>query len=158
MYRIGSSSDIHALVNDRVLILGGVIVDKTIGCQAHSDGDVLIHAIVEALLGAMGLGDLGEHFSDKDPRYKDISSTYFIGVIKDLLNEKGYVIVNIDTSIILENIRLESYKKAIRDNLASWLEIPSDAINIKAGTNEKMDAIGRGEAIMATATVLIRKR
>ncbi len=158
MYRIGSSSDIHRLAKGRKLTLGGIHIESEVGMIAHSDGDVLIHAIVEAILGALGLGDLGTHFSDKDPRYQGIDSTHFIEVALALLQQSHYEIVNIDTLIILEKIRLEPYKENIRNNLAQHLHIAPKDINIKAATNEQIDALGKGEAILANAVVLLRKK
>lgn len=155
--RIGSSIDIHRLVENKKLILGGVEVPSSKGCLAHSDGDVLIHAIVDALIGALGLGDIGEHFSDKDPKYQNISSTYFLKEVKKMLEKEGYEILNIDSLIILETPKLKEYKNKMKENIAKILEIDSSKINVKAGTNEGIGEIGRGEAIEAYATVLIRK-
>lgn len=155
--RIGSSIDIHRLVENKKLILGGVEVPSSKGCLAHSDGDVLIHAIVDALIGALGLGDIGEHFSDKDPKYQNISSTYFLKEVKKMLEKEGYEILNIDSLIILETPRLKDYKNKMKENIAKILEIDSSKVNVKAGTNEGIGEIGRGEAIEAYATVLIRK-
>lgn len=157
MYRIGSAMDIHALVEGKVLRLGGVEVCSYLGALAHSDGDVLIHAVAEAIIGAMGLGDLGSHFPDSDPRFKDIDSSYFLFEVKKMMQRNHYQIVNIDTLIQLEEIRLEPYKKQIQEQLALYLDIAKENINIKAGTNEKMDAVGQGRAIMAQAVVLLRK-
>lgn len=157
MYRIGSSIDIHALVEGKVLRLGGVKVCSYLGALAHSDGDVLIHAIAEAIIGAMGLGDLGSHFPDTDSRFKDIDSSYFLFEVKKMMKRYHYQIVNIDTLIVLEEIRLEPYKKQMQEQLALYLEIPKEDINIKAGTNEKMDAVGQGKAVMAQAIVLLKK-
>lgn len=157
MYRIGSALDIHALVEGRVLRLGGVEVCSYLGAKAHSDGDVLIHAIAEAIIGALGLGDLGTHFPDTDPRYQGIDSSYFLREVMKMMQRHHYQIVNIDTLIQLEQIRLEAYKERIRSQLSILLSIPVTAINIKAGTNEKMDAVGQGKAIIAQAIVLLRK-
>lgn len=157
MYRVGLASDIHVLKENRVLKLGGITVTNKIGPLAHSDGDVLIHAIVEALIGAMGLGDLGVFFPDSDSQYKDIDSTYFLNEIKRILKVNKYQIVNIDSQIQLEDIRLESYKKTIAQNIAKILEIEENKVNVKAGTNEKLDAVGSGKAIYASAIVMIKK-
>ena len=155
--RIGSSIDIHRLVENRKLVLGGIEIPSSKGCLAHSDGDVLIHAIVDAIIGALGLGDIGEHFSDKDPQYKNINSTYFLTKMKELLKKEGYEILNIDSLIILESPRLKKYKIKMKENVASYLEIDASKVNVKAGTNEGIGEVGRNEAIEAHATVLIRK-
>lgn len=155
--RIGSSIDIHRLVENRRLVIGGIEIPYTKGCLAHSDGDVLIHAIVDALIGALGLGDIGEHFSDKDPKYQNIDSTYFLKEIKTMLEKEEYEIVNIDSLVILEQPKLKDYKQKMKENIALHLGIDSSKVNVKAGTNEGMGPVGRNEAIEAHATVLIRK-
>ena len=109
--RIGSSIDIHRLVENRKLIIGGVEIPSSKGSLAHSDGDVLIHAIVDALIGALGKGDIGEHFSDKDPKYQNINSTYFLECVKKMLSDEGYEILNIDSLVILEAPKLKDYKQ-----------------------------------------------
>ena len=155
--RIGSSIDIHRLVENRRLVIGGIEIPYSKGCLAHSDGDVLIHAIVDALIGALGLGDIGEHFSDKDPKYQNIDSTYFLKEVKNMLDKEGYEIENIDSLVILEQPRLKDYKVKMKENIALHLGIDASRVNVKAGTNEGMGPIGRNEAIEAHATVLIRK-
>ena len=155
--RIGSSIDIHRLVEGKRLVLGGIEIPSLKGSLAHSDGDVLIHAIVDAIIGALGLGDIGEHFSDKDPRYKDIESTFFLQRMQELLKQEGYEIVNIDSLIILETPRLKDYKIKIKENVARHLGIDANKVNVEAGTNEGLDATGRNEAIEAHAIVLLRK-
>ena len=155
--RIGSSIDIHRLVENRRLVIGGIEIPYSKGCLAHSDGDVLIHAIVDALIGALGLGDIGEHFSDKDPKYQNIDSTYFLKEVKNILDKEGYEIENIDSLVILEQPRLKDYKVKMKENIALHLGIDASRVNVKAGTNEGMGPIGRNEAIEAHATVLIRK-
>ena len=155
--RIGSSMDIHRLVENRKLVIGGVEIPSNKGSLAHSDGDVLIHAIVDALIGALGLGDIGEHFSDKDPKYQNISSVYFLKVVKEMLKEEGYEIVNIDSLVKLESPKLKDYKRKMEETIALHLDIDPSLVNVKAGTNEGLDAVGRNEAIEAHAIVLIRK-
>lgn len=157
MYRIGSAMDIHALIEGKALRLGGVEVCSYLGAKAHSDGDVLLHAIAEAIIGALGLGDLGTHFPDADPRFAGIDSAYFLMEVMRMMRRQHYQIVNIDTLVSVENIRLEAYKPLIKARLATMLSLPPDAVNVKAATNEKMDAIGQGKAIMAQAIVLLRK-
>ncbi len=155
--RIGSSIDIHRLVENRRLVIGGIEIPYSKGCLAHSDGDVLIHAIVDALIGALGLGDIGEHFSDKDPKYQNIDSTYFLKEVKNMLDKEEYEIENIDSLVILEQPRLKDYKVKMKENIALHLGIDASRVNVKAGTNEGMGPIGRNEAIEAHAIVLIRK-
>lgn len=155
--RIGNSIDIHRLVENRKLVIGGVEIPSNKGSLAHSDGDVLIHAIVDALIGALGLGDIGEYFSDKDPRYQNISSVYFLNVVKEMLKKEGYEIVNIDSLVKLESPKLKDYKKEMEKTIAYHLEIDPNLVNVKAGTNEGLDAVGRNEAIEAHAIVLLRK-
>lgn len=155
--RIGFSKDIHKLVEGRPLILGGVEIPSLKGSLAHSDGDVLIHAIVDALIGAMSLGDIGELFPDTDEMYKGISSLYFLDKIQEIIKEKGFEVENIDSLIVLESPKLKKYKKQMEDKIAKHLNVDVSKVNVKAGTNEGLDASGRGEAIEAYATVLLRK-
>ena len=157
MYKIGNSIDIHPLVKGAPLLIGGVKIPYDRGSISHSDGDALSHAIAEAILGALGLGDLGESFSDKGPKYKGISSLYFLGVCKEHLKKAGYVIANIDTMIVLEGFKLGSYKQEIRRSIAKALDIDESLVNIKAGTNEKIGSIGSEEAYLTWATVLIEE-
>ena len=157
MYKIGNSVDIHPLVNGAPLIIGGVNIPYHKGAISHSDGDALTHSVAEAILGALGLGDLGQSFSDKDPKYKGISSLYFLDVCKQKLKEAGYVIANIDTMIVLEGFKLGTYKDEIRKSIAKALDIDPRLVNIKAGTNEKIGSIGCEEAYLTWATVLIEE-
>lgn len=152
LYRIGHGYDLHRLREGGSLVLGGVIVSNQISPIAHSDGDVVIHALVDALLGAMGWGDIGEHFPDSDARWKDASSRVFLETIFQRVKQAGYRMGNADVTILAERPRLQAYKPAIVQNLQFLLGGP---INIKAGTNEGCDAIGRGEAIAAHAVVLM---
>lgn len=158
MFRIGYGEDIHVLKEGRKLYLGGLLINDQIGCIAHSDGDVLLHSIVDALLGAMSLGDIGDYFSDKDPQYKDKASIFFIQKALEFLEENQFEIENIDTLIVLENIKLFDKKIAIKNNLAKILKISPNQVNVKAGTNEKMDAVGSGKCIIAKTVVLLRKK
>ena len=155
--RIGSSIDIHRLVVNRKLIIGGVEIPSNKGSLAHSDGDVLIHAIVDALIGALGKGDIGEHFSDKDPKYQNISSTYFLECVKKMLSDEGYEILNIDSLVILETPKLKDYKQKMKENIAFHLGVEPSKVNVKAGTNEGIGELGKNEAIEAHAVVLIGK-
>ncbi len=157
MYRIGFSSDIHRLIKGDYLILGGIKVPCEFSVVAHSDGDVLLHAISESILGALSLGDLGDHFPDSDPKYKNIESSYFINYVNNKLKESGYSIVNLDCSLTLEKPKLKELKNKIKSNIAKLLNIPENCVNIKAGTNEGVDALGESKAIKAESIVLIMK-
>lgn len=158
MFRIGQSRDIHRLEeNGRDFILGGIKIPFTKGNVSHSDGDCLYHAIAESLLGALALGDLGKHFPDNDDKYKNIDSSILVKETMKMVKQKGYHVVNIDTSIILEKPKLKSYIDEMRKNIASLLEIDIDCVSVKAQTNEKVDAIGHQEAVEATSIVLLEK-
>lgn len=156
--RIGFASDIHALVENRKLILGGVIVPFERGELAHSDGDVLYHALAESILGALALGDLGTHFPDNDNKYKDMDSTFIVRSVVTMMNEKGYVVNNVDISISLEKPKLKPYILKMRENVATLLNVDLDKVSIKAGTNEGFDAVGKGEAVKAEAIILLKEK
>jgi 2-C-methyl-D-erythritol 2,4-cyclodiphosphate synthase len=153
--RIGIGNDIHRLVPGRPLILGGVEIAFDQGLLGHSDGDSLTHAITDALLGAAGLGDIGAHFSDQDPRWKDADSLIFLTHVCDLLAARGYQIANVDATILAERPRMRPHIPAMTARLAAAMNIDPAQLNIKAKTNEGLDAIGRGEAIAAQAIALI---
>ena len=157
MYKIGYSEDIHQLVPNRKLMLGGVHIPFELGEKAHSDGDVLLHAICESIIGALALGDLGKLFPDNDDKYKDISSEYFLNKVYEMMNELGYEINNIDSSIILEKPKLSKYIDEMRNIIARILHIELNQISIKACTNEGLGEIGEGKAIKAVAITLLRK-
>ena len=157
MYKIGYSEDIHQLVPNRKLMLGGVHIPFELGEKAHSDGDVLLHAICESIIGALALGDLGKLFPDNDDKYKDISSEYFLNKVYEMINELGYEINNIDSSIVLEKPKLSKYIDEMRNNIARILHIELNQISIKACTNEGLGEIGEGKAIKAVAITLLRK-
>jgi len=154
-YRIGHGYDIHRLQDGGRLVLASIVVSEEISPIAHSDGDVVIHAVVDALLGAMGWGDIGEHFADTDPQWKGRASRDFLDPILKRANEAGFVVGNCDVSIMAEKPRLKVFKPAMKLALAAMLKVPGDQVNIKAGTNESCDAIGRGEAIAAHAVILL---
>ncbi|MBO4622813.1 MAG: 2-C-methyl-D-erythritol 2,4-cyclodiphosphate synthase [Bacilli bacterium] len=156
-YRTGLGYDIHRLEKGRKLILCGVEVDYQLGLAGHSDADVVLHAIMNALLGAMGKGDIGEHFPDTDPKYKNIDSKILFKEVMNLLNNEGFRIANLDVSIICQRPKLLKYKQAMKNVLVELLNIDEDKINIKANTNEGMDAIGKGLAIASLANVMIYK-
>lgn len=155
MLKIGSSMDIHLLVKGRKLILGGIIIESEYGCYAHSDGDVLLHSITEAIIGALGKGDLGEHFPDSDDKYKDIDSSILLNNILGIMKKEHYVINNLDCSIILEKPKLGKHKEKIRQNVARLLSINEANVNIKAGTMEGIGEIGKNEAVMAFCSILL---
>jgi 2-C-methyl-D-erythritol 2,4-cyclodiphosphate synthase len=151
MTRSGIGYDLHRLAEGRKLILGGIELPFPKGPVGHSDGDALSHALCDALLGAAGLGDIGTHFPDTDPKWKDVSSLRFLERIRDLLTEHRFRIVHIDATVITERPKLGPHFPAMREALAKSLSIAPSMINLKAKTNESVDAIGRGEAIAAQA-------
>ena len=153
--RIGIGYDIHRLVSGRKLFLGGIEIPYINGLLGHSDGDVLLHAICDALLGAVAEGDIGAHFPDTDPRYHGISSSELLKNVSDLVKEKDFKVDNIDTVIIAQEPQLASFKKQMQERLAQILEIKAELVGIKAKTNEGMGEIGRKEAIAAYAVVNI---
>lgn len=156
--RVGFSKDIHKLVKGRNLVLGGITIPSDFGEEAHSDGDVLLHAIGEAILGALALGDLGTHFPDNDPAYKDIKSSLLIENIMTMVSKRHYKVNNVDTFISLETPKLKDYIPLIKTNVANLLKVKEDAVSIKAGTNEKMGPVGQKEAIEAYAIVSLKKK
>lgn len=155
MIRVGSGFDVHQLVEGRKLILGGVEIPFEKGLLGHSDADVLLHAVKDALLGAAALGDIGRHFSDSDERYRGISSIKLLQEVKVKLEKKGYGINNIDATIIAQAPKMAPYIEIMRENIAGTLGIPLENINIKATTTEKLGFTGRGEGIAAQAVVTI---
>lgn len=157
-YRTGIGTDIHRLVADKKLMLGGIYVPFPAGLLGHSDGDVALHAIIDALLGAAGLGDIGTLFPDTDPKFKDADSKGLLLDIKGRLDEKRWVVVNVDLIIHAEEPRLEPVKAQMKRCIASLLGIDFTAVNVKAKTNEGLGEIGTGQAIAATATVLLKRK
>lgn len=155
--KIGQGYDIHRLIFGRDLILGGVKIPYEKGLSGHSDADVLIHAIIDSIFGAMNIGDIGEHFPDNDPQYKGISSLELLRHTAKLLDNNGYKIVNIDSTVICEKPKLLPYKDDMKKNISNALSISPDLISIKAKTKEKLDATGEGNAIEAMAIVLVEK-
>ncbi|MCX8014196.1 MAG: 2-C-methyl-D-erythritol 2,4-cyclodiphosphate synthase, partial [Rectinema sp.] len=155
--RVGQGWDIHALVEGRRLLLAGVVIDSPRGEYGHSDGDVLWHAVIDALLGAASLGDIGTHFPPSDPQWKNADSGSLAARIMQLLSANGWKPVNLDCTVVLESPRLAPYRERIIDSLSRSLGLPKDAVSFKAKTNEGFDATGRGEAIEAYATVLISR-
>ena len=156
-FRIGHSFDIHRLEKGRKLILGGVDIPSEVGLLGHSDADVLLHAITESILGALGLGDLGTNFPDTSNEYKDISSVVLLQRALEEMKNKNYLIANIDVSLYLEKPKLFKYRQEILHNLAYLLKIPNGAINFKVTTTEKIGPIGQSEAIAAEAVCLLEE-
>lgn len=157
MIRVGHGYDVHALVAGRDLILGGVKIPHAKGLAGHSDADALIHAVCDACLGAAGLGDIGRHFPDSDPQYKNIDSRILLRKVRDAIQAKGWKVVNVDTTIVAQAPKLAPYMGQMKQNLAADLGISTDSVNIKAGTTEKMGFAGREEGIAAHAVVLLEK-
>jgi 2-C-methyl-D-erythritol 2,4-cyclodiphosphate synthase len=155
--RIGHGYDVHPLVAGRDLVLGGVKIPHDKGLHGHSDADVLIHAICDACLGAAGLGDIGRHFPDTDPRYKNIDSRKLLRKVKDAIVEKGWKIANIDSTIVAQAPRVSPHLSQMIANISADLGIPAENINIKATTTEKLGFAGREEGIAAHAVVLLNK-
>lgn len=157
MFRVGLGYDIHKLVEDRPLIIGGVEIPYEKGLLGHSDADVLIHAIIDSMLGALALSDIGTHFPDTDPKYKGISSVELLKNVLGLITEKGYVINNIDSNIILQEPKMKPHIPKMVKVLSEVLNIEENQLSIKAKTNEQMDAVGEKKAIEANAVVMLRK-
>lgn len=156
--RIGQSQDIHCLKEGRDLILGGVKIPYHLGLDGHSDADVLTHAITEAIIGALGEGDLGSHFPDNDDRYLGISSLILLDDICALMDEKGYRIGNVDSLVIMEKPKLRPYIDQIREKLAEHLNCTAAQVNVKATTSEKMGFVGEGRGVIAQAVVLLEEK
>ena len=153
--RIGQGFDVHALVAGRKLVIGGVAIPYHLGLDGHSDADVLLHAIADALLGALALGDLGAHFPDTDPRYKDADSRVLLRHVMSLIAARGYVIGNVDATIIAQAPRVAPFVSAMRANVAADLGCGVERVSIKATTTERLGFTGRGEGIAAEAVVLL---
>lgn len=157
MFRIGYGNDIHQLIADRPLILGGVTIDSDLGADGHSDADVLTHAITDAILGALALGDIGFHFPNSDERWANAESFVFLRFAVGLIKERGYSVGNVDATVELESPKLRPYIDEIAEGLSLALETGAGAISIKAKTGEGVDAVGERRAIRATAVVLLQK-
>jgi 2-C-methyl-D-erythritol 2,4-cyclodiphosphate synthase len=155
MFRIGIGHDTHRLVEARPLVLGGVHIPAERGGEGHSDADTLAHAIADAILGALCEGDLGMHFPDHDPQWKDSDSLQLLSRVMWLARERGFRVVNTDATIMLERPKLREYILAMRENLARTMIVNSGCISIKAKTGEGLDAVGRGEAVTVQAVVLL---
>jgi 2-C-methyl-D-erythritol 2,4-cyclodiphosphate synthase len=155
MMKIGQGFDAHALIAGRKLVIGGVAIPHEKGLAGHSDADVLIHAVCDALLGAAGLGDIGSHFPDTDARYKGIDSRRLLREVAQLLKERGLKVANVDATVIAQAPKMAPHIPAMRANLAADLGIAPDAVNVKAKTTERLGFVGRGEGIAAEAVTLL---
>lgn len=158
MFRIGQSIDIHQLVEGRDLIVGGVKIEHDKGLLGHSDADILLHAVIESVIGALGLGDIGQHFPDTDPKYKGISSMILLEHCYHLMNDHGYEIHNLDSIILCEQPKMAPHIQKMKENVANTLHCNVNQINIKATRGEKMGFVGRQEGMVAQAVVLLRKK
>lgn len=156
-YRIGQGYDVHRLIPGRKLILGGVEIEHGLGLDGHSDADVVTHAVIDALLGAAAMGDIGFHFPDTDPAFKNADSIGLLKVTLDKIEDAGYSIGNIDVTVIVEKPKLAPYIKMMRNKIADTVGIPFQSVSVKAKTNETIGSIGRGEGIAALAVALLRK-
>ncbi len=157
-FRIGHGYDVHRLVRERRLIIGGVEIEYEFGLLGHSDADVLLHAVMDALIGAMALGDIGRHFPDSDEKYKGISSMALLSQVYQLLNENGYSVVNVDATVVLQKPKLLPYIDKMRENIAFALNVDVSSVNVKATTEEKLGFTGREEGVSAHAVALIEKK
>lgn len=155
--KIGQGYDIHKLVEGRPLIVGGVNIPYEKGLLGHSDADVLIHAIIDSIFGAINDGDIGEHFPDSDPKYKGADSLELLKETGKILNNKGYEIINIDSTVICQKPKLAPYKNEMAEKISSALCISKDNVSIKGKTKEEQDSAGRGESIEAISVVLVKK-
>jgi 2-C-methyl-D-erythritol 2,4-cyclodiphosphate synthase len=157
MLRIGQGFDVHQLVKGRKLILGGIRIPYELGLLGHSDADVLVHAMMDALLGAVGAGDIGMHFSDQDPQYRDADSVALLNQVMQLIENWGFSVLNLDATVVAQRPKIMEYIPAMREKLAAVLKVTPDRLNIKATTTEKLGFTGRGEGIAAQAVVLLVK-
>jgi 2-C-methyl-D-erythritol 2,4-cyclodiphosphate synthase len=156
--RIGHGFDVHRLVEGRILVLGGLEIDHPAGLLGHSDADVLTHALIDALLGAAGMGDIGLHFPDTDPAYKGISSLTLLKNVCRLIKDRGYYVVNVDMTIYAEKPRLSQYREAIIENIGFVLGLDRNSVSLKAKTSEGLGFVGRLEGIAASAVALLEEK
>lgn len=157
MYRIGQGIDFHKLVEGREFWLGGVLIPHSKGALGHSDADVLLHAICDAMLGALSMGDIGQHFPDTDPAYKGIDSKKLLKRTTELIAGRGYAVVNVDSTVLLQAPKIRKYVDEMRATIAEVMGVTIDDVSIKATTTEQLSFIGREEGIVATANVLLQK-
>ncbi len=158
MFRIGFGSDTHRLEKGRPLILGGVRIETGFGAVGHSDADALLHAVTDAIFGALALGDIGSYFSDTDDKWKNADSLVFLAEAVRLMKEKSFSVVNVDSIINLEKPKLRPHIDEMRENLARNLEIEIECVSVKAKTGEKVDAVGESRAVKTEAVVLLQKK
>ena len=157
MFRVGFGNDIHRLVPGKRLILGGVEIESDLGAEGHSDADALTHAVTDAILGALALGDIGTHFPNSDERWRNAESFVFLRFAVGLMKEHGYEIVNVDSTVSIEQPKLRPYIDEIRQGLAGVLETETNCVSVKAKTGEGVDAVGEGKAVRAEAIVLLKR-
>jgi 2-C-methyl-D-erythritol 2,4-cyclodiphosphate synthase len=155
--RVGTGYDLHRLVEGRPLVLGGVTVPFERGALGHSDADVVCHSVSDAVLGAAALGDIGRHFPDTDPQWKDADSVALLRRAVAIVHDAGFVVGNVDVTVVLERPKIKGYVEAMRQVLAEAVQVPTACVSIKGKTNEGVDAVGRGEAVAAHATALLRR-
>lgn len=158
MLRIGNGYDVHRLVEGRKLILGGVEIPHTKGVLGHSDGDVLIHAIMDGMLGALALGDIGQHFPDTDMSYAGIDSMILLKKVAELIDSKGYEVVNLDSIIVLQRPKVKPYIEAMRERIAEVLRVPKDSVSVKATTEEKLGFTGDESGVKSYCVVLLKRK
>ncbi len=156
--RVGIGYDIHPLISERRLILGGVNIPFSLGLDGHSDGDVLTHAIIDAILGGANLGDIGMIFGVDDPKYKDIASLFLLKEVVELIKEEGFKIVYIDTTVVAQQPNLSQYLPAMKENISKCLQIQNNCVNIKATTAKGLDSLGKTQAIACYAVATMEKR
>jgi 2-C-methyl-D-erythritol 2,4-cyclodiphosphate synthase len=156
LFRIGFGYDVHRLVDGRPLILGGVDIPHGVGLDGHSDADVLTHAIIDAVIGASGAGDIGQHFPDSDPAYKGVSSLSLLKTATEMIHRKGFELNNLDATVVAQAPKLAPYLGTMRERLAETLAVPTDRINIKATTSERLGFCGKGEGMEAFAVVSLK--
>lgn len=156
-FRVGLGYDVHKLVEDRKLILGGVVIPHDLGLEGHSDADVLLHAISDALLGSVALGDIGKHFPDTDKEYENADSRELLIHVNNLIQQEGYQIVNLDATVVAERPKLAPFINQMRTNIANDLKVEREQVSVKATTSEGLGYVGREEGISAQAIVFVRK-
>ncbi|HVV44506.1 MAG TPA: 2-C-methyl-D-erythritol 2,4-cyclodiphosphate synthase [Bryobacteraceae bacterium] len=156
-FRIGQGWDVHRIATGRKLILGGLEIPSEFGLEGHSDADVLAHAVTDAILGAVALGDIGMHFPDTDPRWKGADSLVFLRHVCGLAREAGYRIVNVDSTVILERPKLKDWRLPIRESLAKTMELPVEMVSVKFKTAEKVGPVGEGRSAESQAVVLLER-
>ena len=157
MIRIGNGYDVHILTEGRKLVLGGIEVPHTKGVLGHSDGDVLVHAVMDAMLGALALGDIGQHFPDTDMKYENIDSTILLKRVRELVAERGYRVINLDSIIVLQKPKIKPYIEAMRKRIAEVLEINIEQVSVKATTEEKLGFTGNESGVKSYCVVLLEK-